>query len=230
MLIMSIDGACRRNGKPDCVSAGGVFIMQFDDAEQLEGNEVLVGTKTLTSYEVKSTNQRGELLALLMALDYTYESAQNAQIITDSEYLFNTMTKDWCGNWERKGWVTAAGEPVKNKDIWLEIMNSHRRCTNAGLDVTFYHVKGHCMSFGKVTAQTLLSQDTTGFALYSAVDCKLSSTALKDGVYAQLTDLSIKNNGFALEGPVLKRFVVLNTMADAIATKCVDAADNLMAR
>ena len=27
MLVIAIDGACRRNGKPDCVSAGGVFIM-----------------------------------------------------------------------------------------------------------------------------------------------------------------------------------------------------------
>ena len=63
MLLISIDGACRRNGKPDCVSAGGVFIQQFDSKLNLQQ------TSILSNYETASTNQRGELLALLTALD-----------------------------------------------------------------------------------------------------------------------------------------------------------------
>ena len=222
MLVIAIDGACRRNGKPDCVSAGGVFIMQLDEDLSIQKTQIL------SNYEVKSTNQRGELLALLTSLDHVYESLQNAQIITDSEYIFNTLTKDWCKNWERKGWITSTGDPVKNKDIWLEIMNAQRRCEAAGCDISFYHIKGHCIPFGKVTAANLLANDTTGYDLYAAVSEKISTTALKDGLYDQIMELSVKNNGFALDARTLDRFVVTNTVADAVATKCVEAADALM--
>lgn len=89
MLVIAIDGACRRNGKPDCIASGGVFIEQYT----IEGNERnLVGTKILSNYEIQSTNQRGELLALITALDYVWSAKQSTQIVTDSEYIFNAMT------------------------------------------------------------------------------------------------------------------------------------------
>lgn len=221
MLVVAIDGACRRNGKPNCVSAGGTVILRYN-------NQELISTKVLTNYEIGSTNQRGELLALLTALDYIWESEDSAQIITDSEYLFNTMTKEWCKNWQRKGWITASGEPVKNKDIWLEIMNAQQRCEEAGFELTFYHIKGHTISFGKVTAQNLLASDETGYALYDAVLTKTRTIALRDGMYDTIHELSVKNNGFKLDDCTLQRFIVANTVADAVATKCVEAADALM--
>ena len=55
MLVISIDGACRRNGKPDCVASGAVFIKQYDEDNNL------VATRPLSVWELKSTNQRGEL-------------------------------------------------------------------------------------------------------------------------------------------------------------------------
>ena len=190
--------------------------------------EALVDTCIYTNYEVQSTNQRGELLALLTALDKIWLAKESAQVITDSEYLFNTMTKEWYNNWAKKGWITALGEPVKNKDIWLEIMHAYEKCESAGLEVTFYHIKGHTVSFGKVTAQKLLAADTSGFALYSAIADKVRTVQLKEGMYDKICELSLKNNGFELEGPILQRFIVTNTVADAVATKCVEAADALM--
>lgn len=222
MLAIAIDGACRRNGKPDCVSAGGVFIMCMDE------NLNLINTTLLTNYEVGSTNQRGELLALLTALDYVYEAQQHAQIITDSEYLFNTMTKEWYKNWMNKGWITAAGTPVKNKDIWVEIMNAQMRCEKAGYDVTFYHIKGHVVSFGKVTAGKLIDQDRSGRLLYDAIKTRVEKATLKEGMYDQIVELSVKNNGFVLDTDTLNRFIITNTVADAVATKCVEAVDTLL--
>lgn len=222
MLSIAIDGACRRNGKPTCVSAGGVFILHLD--ENLE----ISNTALMSNYELQSTNQRGELLALLTALDYVYEAQQPAQIITDSEYIFNTMTREWCKNWMRKGWITAAGTPVKNKDIWIEIVNSTRRCDAAGYEVTYYHIKGHSVPFGKVTAQNLIAKDTSGRTLYETINSRVDISNLKEGMYEQLVELSVKNNGFELDYETLKRFVVTNTVADAVATKCVEAADALI--
>jgi ribonuclease HI len=39
------------------------------------------------------------------------------ELVTDSEYLKNGMTK-WMPNWKRRGWKTAEGKPVVNRDLW----------------------------------------------------------------------------------------------------------------
>ena len=225
MLLISIDGACRRNGKPDCVSAGGVFIKQYDLKDRK-----LVSTSTLSNYELKSTNQRGELLALLTALDHVWSSKQDANIVTDSEYLFNAMTKEWYSGWFAKNWVTSYGEPVKNKDIWQNIRQVYLKCVDANLDISFYHIKGHCIPFGKVTANGLLNTDPTGKSLLDAVYKKYDSLVdSKADKLNEAEELSARNNGFKLGATILREYVVMNVMADAIATKCVDAADALMA-
>ena len=222
MLVISIDGACRRNGKPNCVSAGGVFIMHYNNALEL------THTALKSNYELESTNQRGEMLALLTAIDYVYDSKQSAQVITDSEYLFNTMTKNWCGNWANKGWITSTGEPVKNKDIWLQIKHAHDRCLAEGIELIFYHVKGHTIPFGKVTAQRLLAQDSSGMALYETVKQKYHEVKFDKDVLGKVSELSEKNNGFVPTEEIMERFVVTNIIADAVATRCVEAADALV--
>ena len=225
MLVIAIDGACRRNGKPDCISAGGVFVQQFNE----EG--LVVDTHVRSTYELNSTNQRGEMLALIDALDYAYSKCTDAQIITDSEYLFNTMTKDWITNWCNKGWITATGEPVKNKDLWEKVYYAQRRCSDAGLEVMFYHIKGHVIPFGKVTANTLLSKDETGRKLLEEVYTKFFTliNKKKDEI-EKANKLSIKNNGFALPKEELCKFIAANVVVDAVATKCVEAADALYHR
>lgn len=223
MLVISIDGACRRNGQPTCVSSGGVFIQEYSC--HLE----LLRTYTKSRYEVSSTNQRGELLALLQALEEVLELSQPAQIITDSEYLFNTMTKGWYNSWESSGWRTAAGEAVKNSDIWSRIVDTYKDCEAFGIDVMFYHIKGHCIPFGKVTANTLLGKDSTGAALMREVYKKYDlSHATRKQQLEHANELSEKNNGFALPHDKLRLFVVSNIVADAVATRCVEAADSLL--
>ena len=219
MLRIAIDGACRRNGKPDCVSSGGVFIQHFKDG-------TIVGTDTRSNYEYRSTNQRGELLALLTALDYIHSSKQDAQVVTDSEYIFNAMTKLWYLKWQMNGWVTASGDPVKNADIWREIALAKSRCDFVGMDIVFYHIKGHVIPFGKVTAENLLRVDPTGMLLHSKVCEKydwIKST--KEETLAAVQELSVKNNGFELSDEILRSFVAANIVVDAVATQVVELAD-----
>lgn len=219
-LLISIDGATRRNGKPDCVAAGGVFVQRFND----NGQRTLC--EALSVYENGSTNQRGELLALLKALDYIYSAETDANVVTDSEYIFNAMTKQWYTNWQHKGWKTATDEPVKNKDIWLEVCNAMQRISERDIEVHFYHIKGHCIPFGKVTANNALKIDPSGTLLYGMV--LLRYNEIKHAKQANLdaaNNLSLKNNGFSLDEATMESFVVANTVVDAIATKVVDAAD-----
>lgn len=220
MLLISIDGACRRNGKPDCVASGGVFIQQLDD------NGILRLAETRSNYEYNSTNQRGELLALLTALDYIYSAKQETQIVTDSEYLFNAMTKVWYSKWARNDWKTALGEPVKNADLWREIAYAKLRCDQADIEINFYHIKGHVIPFGKVTADNLLRLDPSGQLLFSEASKKYDALIPTKATMVSIAqELSQKNNGFPLDDATLKRFVVSNVVVDAIATKVVDAAD-----
>lgn len=223
MLLLSIDGACRRNGKPDCISAGGMFVQVLDE------DLLIKHVHAETSYEIQSTNQRGEMLALLSALNCAASCKDDACIVTDSEYLFNTMSKGWLYSWERKGWVTSTGLQVKNMDLWKSILEVHKACVDLGIEIMFYHIKGHCIPFGKVTATTLLNTDSSGAALLEKVYEKydgLCDTSKKE-ILDRANKLSEKNNGFKLTPDKLRQFVVSNVMADAIATMCVDAVDRL---
>ncbi len=217
MLTIAIDGASRRNGKPDCVAAGGVFICSPDHS--VENNRAT----TIRAAERASTNQRGEMLALIEALKYLTQCPEDACIITDSEYLFNAMTKEWHSRWAANGWRTADGSPVKNRDLW-EHVNSLVD-TILG-DVYFYHIKGHLIPFGKATASNLLAHDPTGYNLYLEALEKFDTLApTKETVFAYAQECSVKNNGFALAPETFRNFVALNVVADAVATERVEEAD-----
>ncbi len=222
MYVISIDGACRRNGKPDCVSSGGVFIQKFEA-------DKCVDTIALARIDLNSTNQRGEIKALATALEWIKNNCGYAtpiQIITDSEYIFNTMTKEWFIGWESRGWLTASGEPVKNADLWRKVYDLHKMCSEY-YGVNYYHIKGHCISFGKVTANRLLDEDDSGSKLLQEIYKKYdASLATKQDTFESAQELSYRNNGFRLPDNIFRNFVVANTMADAIATKEVDAADS----
>lgn len=221
-LLMSIDGACRRNGKPDCTASGGVFIKGIDD------DGTVTGYATKSVHEYGSTNQRGELLALLMAMRVVFRRQCEAHIVTDSEYLFNAMTKQWYKNWQNNSWLTRDGYEVKNRDIWVQIAEYTNMLEHDGIEVIFYHIKGHCIPFGGVTARKALIEDPTGEKLYGLVCDKYDAVApTKMDTLQYASELSIKNNGFALDlhGAIIKDWVTLNVVADAIATKAVDEAD-----
>lgn len=219
MLLLAIDGACRRNGKPDCVSASGVFIQDIVDNKT-------ISTHCLSNYEINSTSQRGELNALSEALTYIIASGQEAQIITDSEYLFNALNNEWFTRWNHTGWVTANGDPVKNQDLWVNIASDYMAYKDK---ISIYHIKGHVIPFGKVTANSLLAGDSSGGRLLTFVDAKYASEAkttkflFDKAPHAQ--ELSVKNNGFKLNDELLRRFVCANVVADALATHVVDIAD-----
>lgn len=221
-LFIAIDGACRRNGKPDCTASGGVFIQQFDDANRC------VATRVLSAYEYNSTNQRGELLALLKALEYIYSADMEALVVTDSEYIFNAMTKKWYASWQNNNWCTRSGDPAKNVDIWREIAHAADKCEKADIEIVFYHIKGHCIPFGRVTADQALDRDATGNWLHQAVQVSYDGLApTKQKVFDAAKELSVRNNGFEPSAQVFKNWVTANVVADAIATKVVDAADSL---
>lgn len=217
---IAIDGACRRNGKPDCVSAGGLLLQRFSD----EG--VLESSFTIGVTEKKSTNQRGEMLALIKALSILVDVCgldDEATIVTDSEYLFNAMTKGWVSSWEAKGYKTAEGNDVKNQDLWRKIYILSQEIVGP---VQFYHIKGHLIPFGKVTGEKLLNYDPTAQVFCEAFgENYTAKLPTKADEFIKANELSTRNNGFPFDPETMKEFVTINAVADFVAGIYVARAD-----
>jgi ribonuclease HI len=77
--------------------------------------------------EARTTNNRMEIQAAAEALALV-PAGGVATVITDSSYLANGASK-WLVGWRRKGWKTAAGDDVKNADLWqrmAELLESRK--------------------------------------------------------------------------------------------------------
>jgi ribonuclease HI len=95
------DGACRGNPGP----GGWGVIFRYPSHE-----ESLYGAQALT------TNNQMELMAPIMALD-ALKTPCTVLLTTDSQYVHKGITT-WLANWKRRGWITAAKQPVKNRELW----------------------------------------------------------------------------------------------------------------
>ena len=78
--------------------------------------------KTASGYEADTTNNRMELSAAVRALEALKEPC-DVTLVTDSQYLKKAFTAGWLRNWQSNGWRTASKQPVKNKDLWLELLD-----------------------------------------------------------------------------------------------------------
>ncbi len=80
-----------------------------------------------------TTNNRMELLAVIVALEALKRPGLEVAIYSDSKYVVDAVEKGWLMNWEQKGF-----KDKKNPDLWrrfLVIYRQHR--------VKFHWVKGH---------------------------------------------------------------------------------------
>jgi ribonuclease HI len=66
--------------------------------------------------EAQTTNNRMELMAAIGALEVLTEACQ-VTLHIDSQYVRQGIT-EWMPSWVRRGWKTAGGDPVKNRDLW----------------------------------------------------------------------------------------------------------------
>ena len=103
--IIYTDGACSGNPGP-----GGWGAVIFDENKKQIN---ISGKETIT------TNNRMELLAPIMAIKRIKEKSE-ITVYTDSTYLKNGIT-DWIKKWEKNGWKSSSNQPIKNKDLWLEL-------------------------------------------------------------------------------------------------------------
>ena len=121
-VIIYTDGACSGNPGP---GGWGSILMYKDKIKEISG-----GMKD-------TTNNVMELTAVIEALKLLKYPCK-VNLYSDSAYVVNCFNQGWIYNWLKKGWKTAGGEPVKNKELWEELYaltKTHK--------VKFIKVKGH---------------------------------------------------------------------------------------
>ena len=117
-VVMYTDGACSGNPGP---GGYGVLLMAGKHKKELSEGYKL------------TTNNRMELLAVIVGLEALKNNGSQVQIYTDSKYVHNAISLGWLHNWKSKGF-----KGKKNVDLWqryLKIADKHK--------VTTTWVKGH---------------------------------------------------------------------------------------
>ena len=123
-VTVATDGACKRNPGP----AGWAWVSADG---RWESGSLRAGT-----------NNVGELLALLNALD-SHSATADITILIDSQYVIDSYTK-WMDGWARNNWTTSSGSSVANREIMQQLIQVRDRRRAAGLPAaTLVKVKGH---------------------------------------------------------------------------------------
>jgi ribonuclease HI len=112
------DGACSGNPGP---GAYGV-IMKFNGRE-----------KIITEGFRKTTNNRMELLSVIVALEKITTDKYPVEIYSDSKYVIDSITKGWVFNWVKTNF-----KGKKNEDLWKRFLEVESK-----FNITYHWVKGH---------------------------------------------------------------------------------------
>lgn len=148
--VIYVDGAAKGND-PQHRCGGWSFVIMYDGEMIAQGK----------GGEIDTTNQRMELTAALQGITnakhYSEQSTTACyEIYSDSAYLVNCYNDGWYKEWIRKGWYTSSRQPVKNQDLWEQLVPYFN-----DPHYVFIKVKGHGENEWNIRADTLAQQAAT---------------------------------------------------------------------
>ena len=104
MIKIYTDGSCLKNPG----DGGWAAIININDK-----------IKKISGSVKDTTNNKMELMAPIMALKQIKQNDQ-IEIYTDSQYVRLGIT-EWVHKWIKNNWQTSKKEPVKNKELWIQL-------------------------------------------------------------------------------------------------------------
>ena len=125
-LRIFTDGACSNNQQRENAGGWGAILIFGDNQKELYGGEA------------NTTNNRMEMTALIEALRALKRKNLAMDVFSDSSYLINCFRNKWYVKWQTAGWKTSSKEPVKNQELWVQLLSLME-----GQDIRFFLVKGH---------------------------------------------------------------------------------------
>ena len=121
MIKIYTDGSCLNNPG----NGGWAAIINHN------GNVVKI-----SGSEKETTNNKMELMAPIKALQKIDKDVQ-IEIYTDSQYVKLGIT-EWIHKWKKNNWQTSKKEPVKNKDLWIQLYD-----LTSSFEISWIWVKAH---------------------------------------------------------------------------------------
>jgi ribonuclease HI len=122
------DGACSGNPGP----GGWAAILVARDPRG-----AVVKERELSGGDPATTNNRMELQAVISGLR-ALRAGSTVTVHIDSSYVMDAIVKRWYVGWKARGWKTAAKTPVKNQELWEELLSELE-----GHTVAWKKVRGH---------------------------------------------------------------------------------------
>jgi ribonuclease HI len=116
------DGACSGNPGP---GGWGAILIYNDIKKEISGSSK------------ETTNNIMEMTAVIESLKLLKEPCE-VELFSDSSYVVNAFLENWIEGWQKNNWKNSKKEEVKNKDLWLELIDLTTKHK-----VTFNKVKGH---------------------------------------------------------------------------------------
>jgi ribonuclease HI len=80
-----------------------------------------------------TTNNRMELLAVIVGLNSIKNPGADVMVFSDSKYVIDSVEKKWVFGWVKKGF-----KDKKNKDLWIRFLDVYKKH-----NVSFTWIKGH---------------------------------------------------------------------------------------
>ncbi len=119
------DGSCLKNpGGP----GGWAALLRLEGTEH---------EKLLSGGLARTTNNRMEIMAVLMALRALKKPCE-VTVVTDSQYVSNSISKGWLASWAKKNFRDSKGKPRLNEDLWRQMLEELQRHK-----VTLRWIEGH---------------------------------------------------------------------------------------
>src|SRR6478735_961642 len=125
-IVVFTDGASKGNPGP---GGWGVILATPD------GHVTELGGGALAT-----TNNKMELTGAIQALTHLRSVDGPVSIYTDSTYVIQGI-REWIHGWKRRGWKTATGGDVLNRELWEELWNLTSARGPRG--IAWHYVRGH---------------------------------------------------------------------------------------
>lgn len=119
------DGACSGNPGP---GGWGYVLGDFQNRKVFESG----------GPENSTTNNRMEMTAVIEGLKKAQsKKIKSILVLSDSTYVIRGFTQ-WKFGWKKRGWLTAEGQPVSNKDLWQKL-----DLAAENMKISWRYVRGH---------------------------------------------------------------------------------------
>jgi ribonuclease HI len=125
--VVFCDGAAKGNPGP---GGWGAIVLTMDGR-----------VTELGGAAAHTTNNKMELTAAISALEFIQKVDGPVAMYTDSTYVIKGI-REWIWAWRRKGWKTAEGKDVLNRDLWEELAALVDARGRAGR-IEWHYVRGH---------------------------------------------------------------------------------------